>query len=216
MWNHFSQHSFSPALASALTTFSLVAGTLGPRALDADGDDATQAEKAQIAAATPDTVSAHARIAKDPASPSGWSAYLSAENPSDEAIGIDTELAISETVGGEMSRSGPRPSVKFEQKIHLDLVAHGKVEFKVAVPKGKLTVTADKLARSAFASVYVVKVIKADGTVIAAAPRYPTMARRMPIIREPLLLDEPAAPVVARQNAAPEVVPPPPQAAQAK
>ncbi|MSQ84710.1 MAG: hypothetical protein EXR77_17870 [Myxococcales bacterium] len=170
----------TPALAAALVTFAIVGGTFGPRTLDADGDDVAKAEGVRIAAASPDTVRSYARMIRDAKSPSGWSATITAENPSDEAIGIDAELAIYESAGGEMSRSGPVSVVKYTQKIHLQVAANGKTSLTVAVPKGKLsTVKNARMARSASAGVTVAQIVRADGTVIAAAERTVRQAGRM-------------------------------------
>ena len=216
---HLRSISVLPALASALTTLAVVAGTFGPRALDADGDAANRGEKAQIAAASPNAVRAYARIGRDAASPSGWAAFISAENPSDEAIGVDAELAVSEAVGGEMSRMGPMPRVKFEQKIHLDVGAKGKAEFKVAIPKGKLRISGGKVARSASASVFVASIVRPDGTVVAGVKRGYGRAGPGPRLGygEKLLFgeDEPVVAAASPPEPATEAPAPAPQQAQA-
>lgn len=199
--------SLKPFVTSAFTAFALVAGAFGPRALDADSDGAAKAEKAAIAAATPKTIKTYAKLQRDPKSASGWAAIVTVENPSDEEVGVVADLAVSEMVGGEMSRAGPMPTVRFEQKIDVKVAAHGQAQVAVAVPKGKLVLRSGKMARSASASAYVQEIRHADGTVVKAEPpRYG--ARRMPILRRELAVDDEivAAPQANVANAAPVAV----------
>jgi len=185
--------SFAPALGAALVAASVVAGTLGARDLDADGAASVRAERARIAAASPEAVRVYARLMRDKASPSGWSALVTGENPADEEVGVDGELALTEMVGGEMSRAGPTPTVRYRDKIHLDLAAHGKAEIKVAIPKGTLRSLGARMAVSTSARVAVASIRKADGTVVAArAPAFPQGRRFPPVLRR-IDLDDPIA-----------------------
>jgi len=221
---HFSLCTSTVATAamSAVVALSL----LGPRALDADGDDATRGEKARIAAAMPDRIRASAKLVRDAKSPSGWSAVLSAENPTDEDAEIHTDLAIYEARGNEMSREGPVAMVRHEAPVKLALKARSKAEVSVAVPKGKLSTARAKVMRQAYATVVVRQLVRPDGTVVAAAPDLPSKrmglrraAMRLPSI-ENVLAAEPAAQAVdvapaAADSAAPKPASAEPSAAQA-
>ncbi len=218
--------SFATAALTAVVALSV----LGPRPLDADGDDGTRSEKARIAAAMPDRIRASAKLVRDAKSPSGWSAVLSAENPTDEDAEIHTDLAIYEARGNEMSREGPVAQLRHEVPVKLTVKAHGNAEARIAVPKGKLSTAKARIMRQAYATVVVKQLIRPDGTVVAAAPELPSqrMGLRRVAVRMPPLVQEavPGLDVVAPAQAntaekapapaepnQPPAAPPPAQAA---
>ncbi len=222
-----SLHSATSGFATAALTAVVALSLLGPRVLDADGDDATRGEKARIAAAMPERIRAQARLVRDAKSPSGWSTVLWAENPTDEDAEIHTDLAIYEARGNEMSREGPVAQLRHEAPVRLTVKAHNKAEVRVAVPKGKLSAAKVRAMRQAYATVVVRQLVRPDGTVVAAAPDLPSarvglrrVAARRPSLVDDLAQSQVVAPLdnVGNANAAPAApnsqpaVPPPAQA----